>query len=110
MVALANNLKFQVGQMVEWDSQARGTKRTKIGVVVGVLSAHMPLRHLPYFETMRINAWGGSSRNHKSYIIAVIHPHKKPEFFWPRVQYLKKATRYLPLVLPKKNMTLKPII
>ena len=97
---------FTIGQMVEWTSQARGKERTKIGVVVGVLSAHTPLRLLPYFETMRIDAWGGSSRNHKSYIIAEVHPHRKPKFYWPRVQYLKKATRYLPVVLNRKHLAL----
>ena len=109
MVALANNPKFQVGQMVEWDSQARGTKRTKIGVVIDKLPPRQTIKSLKNHLDYKL-APSSSLRNHESYIIAVIHPHKKPEFFHPLVKNLRKATRYLPLVLPKKNMTLKPII
>ena len=109
MVALANNPKFQVGQMVEWDSQARGTKRTKIGVVIDKLPPGHTIKSLKNHRDYKLTPHS-SIRNHESYIIAVIHPHKKPEFFHPLVKNLRKATRYLPLVLPKKNMTLKPII
>ena len=103
---MSSEQAFSLGQMVEWTSQAGGKERTKIGVVVGVLHAHMPLRLLPYYETMRINAWSGSSRDHKSYIVAEIHPHRKSKFCWPRVQYLKKAARYLPVVLNRKHLAL----
>lgn len=96
--------KFKQGDLVEWRSHAHGKWRTKIGIVVSIINAGGSLHNNTLW---RINN-PGMPRDHESYVIALSHPHRPTEFFWPRVSGLKKAKRYMPLVLPKKNMTLNP--
>lgn len=90
--------KFKLGQMVEWTSQAGGNPRTKIGIVVKIVRAGYPgeLIH----EDFRTKSRG--KRDHESYVICVPNP-EGAEFFWPRVNHLKAATRYLPFLLAKKT-------
>ena len=97
---------FAIGQMVEWTSQAGGNTRTKIGVVMGILPAGASIRTIPYFNQMNINT-DGFTRKHESYVIAEVHPHRKPKFFWPYTHQLQKAKRYFPVVLNKKHLALK---
>lgn len=89
--------KYEMGQMVEWTSQANGNVRTKIGIVVRVLRPHYSAENVS--EDYGTKSRG--QRNHESYVVCVPNP-DKAEFFWPRVSQLKPATRYLPLVLAKK--------
>ena len=100
---------FKIGDIVEWESQANGNVRIKMAVVVGIVPAKTSLAFIPYFKSFNFKSYG-SERNHESYVVAEVHPHRKTKFFWPVVHNLKKANRFLPAILPKKNMTLKPSI
>lgn len=95
--------KFQVGNLIEWRSQAHGNWRTKIGVVMQVIPAGSPPnRFIDQHKLWKIDG-PGEPRNHESYIIAIPHPDKPTEFFWPKVGVLTKAKRYLPTVLEKRK-------
>lgn len=95
--------KFNVGDLIEWRSHAHGFNRTKIGIVVEILPPEFSPRD---FED-QTKLWKidspGMERNHESYIIALPHPDKPTEFFWPRVGQLKKSKRYLPVILEKRK-------
>lgn len=100
--------KFKQGDLVEWKSQAHGNWRSKIGVVVSVIKPGSNDVATGENAAQWNISYPGYSRDHESYVVAIVHPHKPTEFFWPRVNGLTKSNRYLPLTLPKKNMTLKP--
>ena len=95
-------LQYQIGDLVEWTSHANGYYRTKIGVVV----QRVPVGYTPdnYVDQSFWKIEGcGEPRNHESYIIALSHPDKPTEFFWPKVVHLSKSKRYLPIVLEKRK-------
>lgn len=98
-----NYPKFKVGDLIEWDSQAHGNVRTKIGIVIQVVPVGMTPDHYTDQETLWKIHRPGSGRNHESYIIALPHPDKPTEFFWPRVKHLTKSRRYLPVILQKRK-------
>jgi hypothetical protein len=89
--------RFQVGDPVEWKSQAGECTKKKQGVVADIMPANTSIRER-IFNLM--NQHGGSvqvtdlscSRDHESYIIAV--PNKTirsgPAFYWPYVSQLKR--------------------
>lgn len=95
--------QFKVGDLIEWTSHAHGFNRTKIGIVIRVL----PIGTTPDDFASQVELWKihrpGGYRNHESYIIALPHPDKPTEFFWPRVGHLKKSKRYLPVILEKRK-------
>ena len=96
-------LQFQVGDLVEWYSHAHGNWRTKIGVVIQRIPAgNTPEMYLDQETLWRIDGCG-EARNHESYIIAIPHPDKPTEFFWPKVGGLNQSKRYLPVILEKRK-------
>ena len=101
--------KFRVGQLVEWSSQANGQWRTKQGIVIKKISQGVPLNMYPEQSGGEWKIRGpGAQRAHESYIVCVPGINGETEYFWPRVHNLKLATRMLPVILAKKNMTLQP--
>lgn len=100
--------KFRVGQLVEWSSQAGGQWRIKQGVVVKTIMANVPLT----FHPEQLGMWrirgAGRPRDHESYIVCIPGVDGATEYFWPRVHNLALSKRHLPVILAKKNMSLKP--
>lgn len=93
-------MDFQVGQVVEWQSQANGTTVTKRGEVLAVIAPNtymcgsdlIQILGFDYKRRFNVSSLGwGDKRNHTSYLIAV--PGKtskaKPKLYWPRVSALK---------------------
>lgn len=97
--------QFKVGELLEWDSQAHGNWRTKIGVIIKAI----PAGFSPDYYNDQHSLWKidglGEPRNHESYIVAIPHADKPTEFFWPKVGVLAKAKRYFPTVLEKRKET-----
>lgn len=79
---------FSAGDLVEWESQAAGSKTTKRGAIVQIVPAGRRRAMSP--ETMRACSRSrisdGSSRNHESYIVNV-----DGTAYWPRVKHLRKV-------------------
>ena len=78
---------FKVGDLVTWRSQAAGSLMQKAGTVVEVV----PAFKIPHDKNF------GSSRNHESYIVEVVHAAKstrkrKPDRYWPRVVNLRHGS------------------
>lgn len=95
--------KFNVGDLIEWRSHAHGNWRTKIGIIMKVIPAQKAIRSMPEQKGLWKIDCPGAPRNHETYIIALPHPDKPTEFFWPRVGQLKKSKRYLPVILEKRK-------
>lgn len=75
--------KFELGERVEWVSQAAGHSRTKVGEVAECVPAgRMPDR--TKFERLYKSSGVGLPRDHESYVILVGN---KP--YWPRVKNLQ---------------------
>jgi hypothetical protein len=97
---------MELGQCVEWESQAQGVKKKKQGVIVGVVPANSPKRPIHYladvsdesearekYSTGPIDGCG-FSRNHESYLVAVSTGKTdaaKKTLYWPRVSALSLA-------------------
>lgn len=108
--------QFKVGDLIEWTSQAGGYNRTKIGIVIKALPIGLAPDDFGGFGGNNL-LWKihrpGKGRNHESYIIALPHPDKPTEFFWPKVGQLTKSKRYLPVILEKrkeKKEVFKPVV
>lgn len=95
--------KFNVGDLIEWRSHAHGNWRTKIGIVMKIIPKQVSPTHFTDQGTLWKIDSPGAARNHETYIIALPHPDKPTEFFWPRVGQLKKSKRYLPVILEKRK-------
>lgn len=91
--------QYQIGQTVEWSSQANGTRKQKRGVVVAVVPRDRTPRTviptspaIPQSYKLILDTRSGS-RNHESYIVAV--PSKsgrgKVQLYWPRTSALRKV-------------------
>lgn len=97
--------QFKVGELLEWNSQAHGKNRTKIGVIIKAIPAHTGITYYNDQHTLWKIDGPGAPRNHESYIVAIPHADKPTEFFWPKVGVLAKAKRYFPTVLEKRKET-----
>lgn len=76
---------FQVGDLVEWTSQANGGRTKKEGVVVEVVQAGaLPDRTL--FRQLYTSSGIGMARTHVSYVVNVGR-----KIYWPRVTHLQAA-------------------
>lgn len=89
---------FQVGDAVEWTSQAGGVQTTKQGTVIHIVPAH----HAPYrWPSEILNTYstaatdGARDRSHESYLVAVPGktPRRRARLYWPRVSALVKVTK-----------------
>lgn len=80
---------FQLGQTVEWTSQANGCTRTKRGTIVCVVDAGRSV-NAKEFPGLQKGAPLGLSRQHESYIVRV--PNKSGKgagtHYWPIVSRL----------------------
>ena len=68
---------FKIGAWVEWESQAQGYRKRKIGKIIEIV-------HAWNFPVNGPNT--ASKRSHESYIVRV-----KRTLFWPRVKHLKRV-------------------
>lgn len=81
-------MNFKLGDEVSWESQANGGMTKKIGNVVEVIPAGVPVS-MSIFKTL---SGGGSPRNHESYVVCVgAKPGSRaqPKYYWPRVSALR---------------------
>lgn len=76
---------FELGQKVEWTSQANGVAKTKVGEIVQIVPVgKLPDRHR--FEYLYRGPGVGAPRRVVSYVVKV-----GPVFYWPRVSALRVA-------------------
>jgi hypothetical protein len=76
---------FQVGDKVEWTSQANGRAKTKVGVVADVIEkGQRPNRER--WDRLYRGSGCGYSRTEESFVVLVGN---KP--YWPRTSALRKA-------------------
>lgn len=84
---------FKYEDSVKWSSQAQGSHKKKIGIVVQVVPAgEYPDREK--FPRLYSGSGIGMSRNHESYVMAVDcgkNPGSLVRHYWPRVSALSKA-------------------
>lgn len=84
--------KFEVGEFVQWQSQAQGSVKEKVGQIILIIPAGADP-----FDRRGLAAWkwmfdGGAPRDHESYLVEV--PSKsdrgKPKLYWPKVKNLRR--------------------
>lgn len=78
--------KFLVGQKVRWSSQAAGSWKEKIGVVVDVIP---PMKVTQMMHSVGVGTY--NTRNHESYIVHVpsASGRGKGTYYWPLVSKLE---------------------
>lgn len=67
---------YNVGDIVEWESQSAGYTKTKRGTVVRVVP--------PERWAYEVKGSGLSARPHESYVVQV-----KRTMYWPRVKHMR---------------------
>lgn len=89
---VGGRVRPELGDVVEWVSQAHGSTKTKRGNVVEVVG---PFKKPDRDRFVRLNKEGGT-RDHESYVVAV-HTSKRggswvshvtPKIYWPRANAL----------------------
>lgn len=75
-------MQFQIGNRVQWSSQAHGSHKTKEGVVVAVVPAGQLPDRTRFYKLHR-GSGVGMPRDHESYVVEV---GRKP--YWPRANKL----------------------
>lgn len=84
---------MKVGDIVEWESSAGGSRKKKKGEIVAVVKPKerfvSAIRSLnPY--SYRSAYGGGCSRDHESYLVLVAQGgNALPILYWPRVKNLR---------------------
>jgi hypothetical protein len=84
--------KFQIGDLVAWDSQSQGSWKEKRGTIVAILPAmtwpHEGLASIPLPARLMFD--GKFPRDHESYFVAV-KPSERSIYriYWPRVASLR---------------------
>ncbi len=86
-------MKYNIGEIVEWKSQANGSVKLKRGEIVEIITPGRScnLVWLAKKHNAKSAYGGGIVRDHESY--AVLVPGKKdrkPTLYWPRVSKLTK--------------------
>jgi hypothetical protein len=75
---------FEVGDIVQWTSQAAGSSTTKQGTVVEVVAINTAPKHREQIKDC------GRFRPTESYVVKVDRGEKvKPKFYWPLVSLLR---------------------
>ena len=96
---------MNLGDKVEWTSQAGGRTKKKTGVIVAIVPArnrHRLTQCIPGLNMSQVYSkyntgpidGGGLSRNHESYLVEVKTGKTeaaKKSLYWPRVSGLKDA-------------------
>lgn len=90
------NIKFKIGDKVEWASQASSYEKRKTGEIVKVVNPGINPRTLlgadEKYSDLRL-MFDGWTRDHESYLVAVRSGKtikSKMVVYWPRVKNLKK--------------------
>jgi hypothetical protein len=79
--------QFQIGNYVEWSSQAHGSFKKKVGGIVEVVRAgQRPNRDL--FPDLYSGPGAGFGRKHESYVVAVKKP-RSTKHYWPNASKLR---------------------
>lgn len=85
--------QFKEGDLVSWESQARGYTTVKCGTVIKIIPKEMHPDSLihKYMASHSLKYGAGISRRHESYLVEVPHPgNGKPAIYWPVVSKLQK--------------------
>ncbi len=83
--------KFELGDLVSWESQSQGWTTVKCGTIVQIVKQGIKPNFIPFHGTHSVLYGGGFGRNHESYLIEVPHPGKgKPRIYWPNANNLQK--------------------
>ena len=80
--------QFKLGDRVAWESQSRGSMKTKVGTVVAI----NPPNGIEHVKVKWGLVGSGYARDHQSYIVAVKvgkTDKAKPKYYWPRVTALR---------------------
>lgn len=88
-----SDIWYEVGQKVSWSSSANGGTVEKVGTIVLAIPRFTQLWQVQpagFHGKYNWSSYGhGSSRNHRSYLVAVESGGKaKPKIYWPRVSAL----------------------
>lgn len=96
-----DTVAFQVGDDVEWTSQAGGQAKTKVGKVIAVIpprvmpfkmkygdESHYTLPDGQRISYSRTNYGGGMARSAESYVVSV---DDGKAYYWPRVSSLRHS-------------------
>ena len=82
---------FQVGNKVQWSSQAAGHIKVKEGIVARIVPVDVvPQNMINGSELEHISRqFDGMARNHESYLVVVTGPKGGKNLYWPRVSSIK---------------------
>lgn len=83
-----NRARFAVGDAVEWESQAGGVRRLKIGTVVEVVPPNRDPQHK--------KGDAGFPRGEVSFVVWARpqRPGGRPQSYWPRASLLRPAAAH----------------
>lgn len=84
---------FQIGDKVQWSSQAAGHIKVKEGIVARIVPAGVdPRRMVRGTELEHMSfMFDGTARNHQSYFVVVTGVKGGKKLYWPKVSALKLA-------------------
>ena len=77
---------MKVGDRVQWVSQSQGHRKEKLGVIVEIVPAGMPIEGIKHAEKFRHDL--GTRKNYRSYIVKVTGPRGGTKYYWPLVKNL----------------------
>jgi hypothetical protein len=83
-------MSFEIGDKIEWESQAGGKTTRKRGEIRYVIEdyEYVSSKNYPLHRTM----FDSGRRKHKSYLVSVPSTGRgKYKLYWPRVSALRKA-------------------
>lgn len=82
--------KFELGDLVSWESQSQGSTTVKCGTVVRLIGkGHKP--PLGFYRSTHRIMFDGMVRDHESYLVEMPSTGKgKPVLYHPRVSQLQK--------------------
>lgn len=82
--------KFELGDLVSWESQSNGSTTVKCGTIINVIPVGVRPRRGFFTSTHRV-LFDGCKRDHESYLVEMPHSgNGKPILYHPRVSQLKK--------------------
>lgn len=92
-----NTRRFRLGQMVEWESAAAGSRTRKVGKVVLVVPARVAPEFAWRHSDLGMDEWrssrnkfgGGAPRDHETYVVRVERGGRAlPKYYWPNARKL----------------------
>jgi hypothetical protein len=84
---------FKLGDEVEWESQAGGTRKYKCGRICGIITPGLHPIHVTNT---------GMPRGHTSYEVEVCDDNGKKRYYWPKVSLLRRPQKMQPQDVPCK--------